>query len=151
VKATHGVYSLSHNGTTEHLPKSQADTLFDALQSDATVLGGGLHGVKALGSATVDGISVERYSAELPARAVQSRLKSLMSMLGSTSAAGMSFSEPPETLTVDLKTGAPVSITGAARVTFNLAALHKKGVSGVLVVTDSGTQTYSHVVPHASK
>jgi hypothetical protein len=145
LKASHGVYSISLGGSRyTRLPASEANPLFDKLQSDLTVAGGVVLSARRIGPAVVDGINVVRYSAKLSVNAIRKQAVGLMSLVGTNIGGSLTIAADPEIADVNPATGLPVRLVVTVRDSTNLAKEHKKGVSGILTVVDTGTQTYSH-------
>jgi hypothetical protein len=146
LKASQGVYSISLGGSRyKRLPASEANPLFDKLESDLAAAGDVVLSARRLGPAVVDGINVVRYSAKLSVKTIRKQAVSLMSLVGTNIGGSLTITADPEIADVNPATGFPVRLVVTVHDSINLAKEHKKGLSGILTVVDTGTQTYSRV------
>jgi hypothetical protein len=149
IRASKGKFSGSRDGVNyQPIPASQAADLVNIFEGAVTAYGKYLTDVKDVGPRHVGTTAVEEYQATLPGRVVRGEVSSITAIVGKSAPTGLSYGPVTETLDVDRSTGFPVSIATNGKITFALASLHRRGVSGSLVVINRSTRGFSHFRPH---
>lgn len=137
VRAVDGQLSVSQDGVSYQPAPATTARLFSELVSLAPGIVGHVQSARSLGTATVSGQTVNRYSATVPGNAVAPLFSTLKVNFGTPGP--LKF-----IVEVSRSTGLPVRVSDEETSSFNLDKLNRPGVSGSFSVRVTSVRNFTY-------